>query len=185
MAKKEEEGKIKTNGRPFILSPEEIESVRSWIDDHEIPPKIGELRLYLLNKLEKDLSYNQLSLLLDKMNYDLKIAVPMEDERFFCDNKKVDMFYDDLYMFTLANNIPSAFIFNLDEEGNEEFADAKNEKLIVKKGSNGTYHYPVSRKQDHATLLACIVANGTFLKPLFCCYKVYSRIFIIVAQYWT
>lgn len=83
MAKKEEEGKIKANGRPFILSPEEIESVRSWIDDHEIPPKIGELRLYLLNKLEKDLSYNQLGLLLDKMDYDLKIAVPMEDDRFF------------------------------------------------------------------------------------------------------
>ena len=167
MAKREIEGKVKSNGRPYILDESEIESIKKWVKNQDAPPKVSALHNHIISTFKKDLSYNQLVLLMDKMEYEAKEAIPIEDERYFCDPKKIAFFYDELYAFTFANNIPSAFIYNLDEEGNEEFVDAKRDKVVAPKGGMGSCFYPVSRKQDHATVLACIVANGTFLKPLF------------------
>ena len=67
---------------------------------------------------------------------------------------------------TLAN-VPAAFVFNMDESGVNEFADAKNKKVLVPITCPKTKtKYAVARDTRHVTLVACIGANGTSLMPL-------------------
>jgi hypothetical protein len=65
-----------------------------------------------------------------------------------------------------VHNVPSAFVFNLDEEGHNVFADAVSQFVVVKKGTPGPYYYPVKRSSDHCTFLACINAAGGYVKPM-------------------
>ena len=157
----------KHNGRPFVLQDDQILDVKKWFNKQKDPPKLSSLHNYVASTHSLNLTSHQVSTLIDKIGCETKEAVPMEESRYYCTNEKIDAYYKDIETFTYANNIPSAFVLNLDEEGNNEFQDAKKEKIIVDKGFTATKCvYPVSRNEDHATFLGCIAANGTSLKPL-------------------
>lgn len=72
-----------------------------------------------------------------------------------------------LEAFFSTHNIPSAFVFNVDEEGHDEYVDTKEKELVVvPKECDKKLFFPVQRKDDHTTFVACIAADGSYLKPL-------------------
>lgn len=59
-------------------------------------------------------------------------------------------------------------MYNVDEEGHEEFVDAKKKDLVVVPidAEKKEYHFPIHKRDDHSTFVACIVADGSYFKPL-------------------
>ena len=159
------------NGRPLTLNKQEREKVKEWIESHETHPKYCTLQKFCAETFGKKLTYNSYVILLDKLGYKIIHAVPIEDKRYFVKQESLETFYNELTNYTTQNDIPSAFCFNLDEEGYEEYAIAKDELIIIEKsaaptGEGSKRYYPVSRKGDHTTFLSAINAYGDFVKPL-------------------
>ena len=165
-AKRESEGKIQENGRPTLLQKSEIKSLIDWICIQKPEPKLREVREFIRSTFNKEGSHKSLVSYLENNDLEIRSATPMEDSRYFCDEKRIKFYFDKLESLTRTNSIPSRFVYNLDEEGNDDYVDATEEKVIVRKGVKGTIYYPVERKQNHATLLGCITASGKALKPL-------------------
>ena len=87
------------------------------------------------------------------------------------DAGRLDMSYQELARYiteaAVLTDVPSEFVFNIDETGINERANAKAKKVLVDFHSNETStKYPAPRGTRHATLVACIAADGTATKPL-------------------
>ena len=67
----------------------------------------------------------------------------------------------------LLHDVPAAFVFNMDETGINEYADAKKKRVVVHAQFEGNKtRYPVPRDSDHSTVVACIAADGSAVGPL-------------------
>ena len=163
--KKEKQGKILPNGRPKPLTTEELDTLKKWLDDQCFNPKPIEVIEFIKNKFNKNVEQRTLTTILKPLGYKKQFCLPMEAERYFCNEEKLAFYYHDLEMFTRANNISSCLCFNLDEEGHDDFVDKKAQDVIVKVGSS-SHFYPVPRKDNRATFLACVSASGDATKPL-------------------
>ena len=166
---REAEGKIpRKNGRPFTLSQSEIIEAEKYLKSQELKSKFSKFKQFCEEKFGKQLEYPTYIALLGKLGYRLVLAKPIEDTRYFVSEESLNNFYDELEIISHNNNIPSAFCWNLDEEGHDEFADSREEYIIIEDEDNNKKEifYPVDRKSDHATFLAAINAYGDFVKPL-------------------
>jgi hypothetical protein len=82
-----------------------------------------------------------------------------------CDPHKIQEFFDRLKQD--VERLPSAFIFNLNEPGFQDWADRKKRTVIVP----ATYQESeiacsIYGATKRSSLLVCIAADGTHLKPL-------------------
>lgn len=65
-------------------------------------------------------------------------------------------------------NVPLEFIMNLDEMGQQNFADAETKTVIFPSDYQQSFApYPIEPKGDRSTVLACINANDVVCRPLF------------------
>ena len=166
-AKKEKKGEIFSNGRPFILTDSEVAELRDFATSSIQPPKICEVKAFIEENFEKSIdSYRTMNLALQKAGLKSEIANPMEAERYFVDENKISYYYSLLESFCNTYDIPSHFILNADEEGHEDYSDSLKERVVVTQETKGPVNYPVKRSNTRTTFLACITADGSYLKPL-------------------
>lgn len=166
-AKKESEGKIKFNGRPFILNEKQVNELRDWVSSAIQHPKVDEVKAFIEENFEKCIDqYRTMQLVLQKAGLKTEYADPMDADRYFADSNKINYYYSILESFCNTYNIPSQFVLNVDEEGHEDYSDSRKQLVVVTKDSKGPFNYPVKRTNNHTTFLACITADGSFLKPL-------------------
>lgn len=165
-AREEAKGRIQNNGRPFSLNDIQIQKLKKWILKHPFHPKLFTVRIYIEAKFGQYLSYTSLLKVFDKVDLKTAMADPMDESRYYCDQHKIDYYFDLLYSYTQAHDIPSGFILNLDEEGHDSFCDKTKQVVVVQKELNGPFSYPVARKNNRTTFLACICADGEYLNPL-------------------
>jgi hypothetical protein len=70
------------------------------------------------------------------------------------------------YLAERLQGVPAHFVFNMDEIGHQEFADAPiKTAFIPADATDKQVYYPVSRTGKRITLIACIAADGSYLKP--------------------
>jgi hypothetical protein len=79
--------------------------------------------------------------------------------------EKIEGYFDTLQ--NLITNVPADFVFNFDEMGHQDFANAQQLVCIVprEEASSSSVYYPVSRSGKRITLLARIAADGSFMRP--------------------
>jgi hypothetical protein len=91
-------------------------------------------------------------------------GVPMEKQRLDCDIAEIE-----LYFQTLTENIsavPAAFAFSLDESGFQDWADRPERTVRVPStGTVDKIEMPVDREVKQSSVLICVAANGTHLRP--------------------
>jgi hypothetical protein len=92
----------------------------------------------------------------------------MEDNRLQVTNKQILEYFVALY--SIVNGIPAHFVMNMDEMGHQPDADADADAkdttcLVPSTHPEATVNYPVSRVGKRITLLACIFADGSFIRP--------------------
>ena len=158
-------GNRKPNGHPLIMEDNDLQLIKKWLDSFIIPPRFKEVKEFIMNHCSKVLHHTTITNVLHKLNYEVKTAEPMEDKRYFIQSQKIAYYYDTLTAFTRANRVPSALIYNLDEEGHEPFEDRREMKVVIPKDYERQVHFPVPRTGNRTTFLACICGDGHFLPP--------------------
>jgi hypothetical protein len=64
-------------------------------------------------------------------------------------------------------NVPASFIFNIDESGFQEFADAYEIQVVVPASfPHDSVTVPVNRSEKRSRMLAAISADGSSLTPM-------------------
>jgi hypothetical protein len=89
----------------------------------------------------------------------------MEERRLQVAHEDVEAYFGRLD--EALQDVPAHFVYNMDEMGHQEWAD-RPEKVCYVPTSHPQAHayFPVPRTGKRITLVACVAANGSFLKPL-------------------
>jgi hypothetical protein len=129
------------------------------------PMRATDVKQYVMRKWGKDISTNTLHHMLKK-NKDVKSvpAKPMEDKRVMVGINVIRDYFDVLGQ--TVSGTPAAFVFNMDEMGHQVWADAQDTVCFVPASETASVvYFPVSRTGKRITLIACIAADGTYIRP--------------------
>lgn len=86
-----------------------------------------------------------------------KFDVPLEE---------IKDYYIRLDNLLKEENIPPAFVYNVDESGFQEFVDSINQTVIVPADAEDEkFYYAVNRTTKRASLIGCICLDGSALMP--------------------
>lgn len=158
-------------GRPSIIPNDVRDKLIASVQEafeRRIPLTFEDIRDYLLTECNISININTLRKFVSR-NDQLRVVqgVPLEDTRLFSSEEDIQAYFDRIREVITVGQIPSGFIFNLDEVGFDSYVDARKIKRIVPS------HYvqneiptPVSRQEKRATLLVAISADGRTVKPL-------------------
>ena len=153
-------------GRPYVLSKEEVADIADKLSKMGSNyPTLTDIANYIYDKFHKIPSKTTIYNIIhrDLINhFKLVKAHPKEENRMDVTLDEIKKFYKDLAKE--LEGVPVGFVFNLDETGEDEFVDAKDQYIVVPKDSNMD-SYPINRGR-RITLLHCISTDGTSCKPL-------------------
>jgi len=91
-------------------------------------------------------------------------AIPMEQERVDCATEDIDEHFR--LLAAEVTDIPACLVCNLDEMGWGEFQDAQPITIVVPSDQPDEVPLPVERARKRVTILHCIFADGSFVRPL-------------------
>ena len=155
-------------GRKPNLSDDDYEEIGRWIAEataNKKPLTLADIVARLLetnrvttkDALRKGLGRRKIFKIIE--------ATPVNASRLHIDDEKVQQFHN--LAEVLLHDVPAAFVFNMDETGINEYANAKKRQVVVDKNFPGDKtEYPVERNTNSSTLVACIAADGTGIPPL-------------------
>ncbi|KAK8881783.1 hypothetical protein M9Y10_044419 [Tritrichomonas musculus] len=98
------------------------------------------------------------------------VAVPLDQDRYFATLEDIE---DNLKLSKEeVEDVPSNFVFNIDEVGHSEYADSYQKIVIVPKACQSkTVPYPLQKKSKHASCIVCISPVGIVCLSFFYCSK--------------
>jgi hypothetical protein len=159
---------VGTAGRPSVLTPEQMTELVFMI--HVSYQKQKPLRLHEVAELVElnwhiEVNANTLHHILRR---DLRIrpckGLPMEALRMQVTPQEISDYFG--VLMRTVNGMPSHFVFNMDEMGHETWADSGASVCYVPSSDpRDVVYYPVPRNGRRITLIACISADGGFIRP--------------------
>lgn len=160
---------IQNVGRPSVLPPEAIDFIQNLIDE-----RFQNKRPITYDMLIDEIQYNfHIEVKLDTMRHICRAlpnvktvrGIPMEKSRVEASPEDIKKYYKELDQ--AIHDVPGAFIFNIDEAGCSDWTDAHEITVLVpNQYEKSTIEIPVDRNSKRATIVACIAADGSFLKPM-------------------
>ena len=167
--KRMEQEKNESVGRPPTLDQEEKNILFIHIRDSydaKKPTCYNALIDFIFNKFAKVISNDALWHIIHRSESFKTIkGHPMESTRAEVPLDIIEEHYKRLSS-VLNEEIPPQFFFNVDESGFQDFVDARDIILIVpNECPDEELCYSVNRNMKRATMIGCIAADGTALKP--------------------
>jgi hypothetical protein len=155
-------------GRPPLFTEEEYEKLIAIILEAYVrrnPMTVVEICKFVQRNFHKELIPNTFYIMMSKEpRVKACQGVPMEDKRLAVTQEQIRAYFHTLY--ETVNGVPAHFLFNMDEMGHQPWADARDKVCFVPTNHSGaTVNYPVSRTGRRITLIGCIAADGSFLRP--------------------
>lgn len=156
------------NGRPPLLNPAEQAAVCDFVADayrRRSPCVLAELKAHIVSTFHVVLEKSTLCHIIGR-DPRLKTCrgIPIEAKRAEVTPEQIRNFFAEA--LTIAEGVPSHFVFNMDEMGHQEWADRKEIICVVPIDHEGDHVcLPVPRTGKRITLLSCIALDGSFLKP--------------------
>lgn len=157
-------------GRPPLLNNVETLFFAKKIQydwENHIPQTLSHISNWIYVSFNKIVNNNTLAHMIARTEIAKIIpAYPSESKRIEVPLELIEEYYEELHQLLLAR-IPPAFLLNVDESGFQEWADKKMEKVIVPLDVEDTStNIGVDRTTRRATMIGCVAANGTKLKPI-------------------
>ena len=155
-------------GRPSVLSEDQVKLVIEKISSDYYNKELCTYPL-LTQWLEEEHDIHILpdtlgSIIRHHQDVQAVLAPVMEDKRYDCSREAIDDYFEQLS--SLANDKPACLICNLDEMGYLESQDRRKQVCIVPAGVDPkTVRVPIDRQKRRMTILQCVFADGTKLKP--------------------
>jgi hypothetical protein len=165
---KRQRDEILSRGRPMVLTPDQMTALVQFLLTSYTkgePATIAEAIRFIENQYRINVIPNTLRHALARDGRIKSVtATPMEDTRMAVTIEQIEQHF--ALLTDLLTGVPSPFVCNMDEMGHQEWADA-TEKVCYVPSDLQTNHvnYPVSRKGKRITLIACISADGSFMRP--------------------
>jgi transposase len=155
-------------GRPPKFTREQKNAITALITfswQNGTPLKISDLKCVIANEWAMPVDRSTIYRLIDgDKRLRTVTGKPIEEARMAVVRSQIDQYFD-----TLEKNVtgcPAHFVFNLDEMGYQAYADRVSATFIVPSTCQDEFiYYPVSRRGKRITLIACIAADGSFLRP--------------------
>jgi hypothetical protein len=157
-------------GRPPILTMEQKNALAnlimaSW--QAQKPLRLSDVKNILVNEWRIDLGPDRTRFyhIIDgDKRLRTIIGKPIEDVRMTVTMPQIDQYFD--LLERSVTGCPAHFVFNFDEMGYHAYADRRIAKFVVPSICNDQFiYYPVSRRGKRITLLACIAADGSVMRP--------------------
>jgi hypothetical protein len=138
--------------------------VRSRYEGHN-PATIRDLIVFCRNRFDIAVPSNSMAhIIAHHPELECQWATPMDGQRMAVTDEQVIRYLMELHK--LVTGVPAHFVFNMDEMGHQDAADAKPRKCVVPIGNQGKeINYAVSRQGKRITLIACVAADGSYLRP--------------------
>ena len=157
-------------GRPGTLNEEQIQAIYMYVVEcyqKHSSPNIGHLIDFVFNNFNISISSRTLKDSLHRTSrFKRVIGQPIESVRADVELQIILDYYERLDSFLQCEIIPPQFFFNLDESGFQEFCDARNQTVFVPiEAQEERVFYSTDRTTKRSTLIGCIAADGTALKP--------------------
>jgi hypothetical protein len=154
-------------GRKVKLPYQCVPQLVEWIDQHwynHQPASFKQTREFIYETWGIQIMPNTLCHIISKIK-ELRscLAKPMEDARLHVTEEDVYNWF--VRLRDAIEGVPSAFVYNMDEMGHEEYADRKEKKCVVPSHVQGQVFYEVSRQGKRITLVACVASDGSFVRP--------------------
>jgi hypothetical protein len=161
--------RLRGHGRPCLLSECQLEAVGMFAlkcFENGTPATHETIAHFIDSEMSISVSLDALRyILLRHPCLKTVVGIPMERERVELDPREVEEFYDRLRRE--VTGLPSAMTFNLDKTGHQDWADRKDIRVVVPLSDEGDSIYvPYDCSSKQASLLVCIAADGTFVKPM-------------------
>lgn len=160
------------DGRPASLTEKEQLDVANYIQTlhsatNPIFPTYNDISFYITNKFNKTILDDTLRhIIKNKFGHLFKIitAKAQEDGRFYVCPNEIE---ENLNLLASeVNGVPPDFVFNLDEVGCHDFADAHDKYVIAPiTYDESSTTYPVTRQNKRCSAIVCISLNGLACRP--------------------
>jgi hypothetical protein len=124
------------------------------------------IQAFIMDQYGIHIQNNTLHHVLSKLDrFTTVVAHPMEEKRIYVTDEAIIQYF--CLFSQLLNGVPAHFIFNMDEMGHQEFADA-NDKIVfvLIDYPDRSIPYPVPRTGRRITLVAAIGLDGSYLWPM-------------------
>lgn len=156
-------------GRPTILTETERNQVYDEITRlfaSQSYPTVRDIQMFIIEKISKSISLTSVRRLINQSNdFHFVQGIPMEEARCNIPDTEIDNYFSNLS--NSVNNVPVSLVFNIDEAGEDDYVDTHSYQVIVPVDiQSSTIRIPVKRESKRSTLVSCICADGTRLKPL-------------------
>jgi hypothetical protein len=91
-------------------------------------------------------------------------GIPMDEKRLSVTDEDIRIYFGSLV--AQVSGVPSHFLFNMDEMGHQDWADRSEVTCYVPADViDDRIYYPVSRIGKRITLIACVAADGSYVRP--------------------
>lgn len=156
-------------GRPLCVDQASWEQFREFVLQRfgeRSPVTTEDAILFLAEQFNVHLLPNTLRQKV-RSDRELKLikGIPMEKQRLECDITEIQSYF--ALLSENVDDVPAPFVFNLDESGFQDWADRRERTVIVPSTcSDDRIGMPIDRATKRSSLLLCIAADGTWLKPL-------------------
>lgn len=166
-----DETKNEAIGRPSVLTDEQLVLIYEYVSkktDGSKSPDLPKLQNWIYKRFNVDITKKTLSQVIKRSpTMKICIGIPMEQVRAEVPIEIIIDHYDKLEKYLEALNIPPAFMFNVDESGFHEFVDAIKTRVVVPiECTEEQVVVSVNRNSKRASMIGCIAADGTALKPM-------------------
>jgi hypothetical protein len=157
-----------SGGRPPILTSLQVQTIVEQIHtayERKNPFTIKDICNFASESFRVDVLPNTMRHILARVTEIKRVtAIPMDDKRVAVSIEAIRDHFARLC--ATVSGAPAHFVFNMDEMGHQTWADAPNKKCYVPTTHPGhEVPYPVPRTGKRITLVACVAADGSFLKP--------------------
>jgi hypothetical protein len=159
---------IGSPGRPPLFTPEQIDEIVKTIlyfFEQRKPLTLTDIRSFAIGRFARPVNSDTLRHILHR-DPRLKTctAHPIDERRLQVTDDQIQEYFANL--LAAVSGAPAHFVFNMDEMGHQAWADAHDVICFVPRDvEEPTVSYPVSRTGKRITLIACIAADGSYLRP--------------------
>lgn len=160
---------LNPNGRPQLLNQEEINTLLLQIDIYHrecLCPTLYDIQQFIISSFKKVISIDTLrNYILSQDRFKIINGIPQDENRVAVNPEDIEKYYDNLSQ--VVSSCPASLVFNMDEAGQDEYIDTHSMRVVVPFSyTNCSINVPVRRSCKRSTLVHCICADGTYLKPL-------------------
>ena len=158
-------------GRPPLLTNEQMLQVREFVlerFDLKLPVSYEDIREFCLENFELVVNIKSLRNLINRcVDFRTVRGVPLEDTRLYASHDQIIEYFDQLQEKFTIGMVPASFVYNVDESGFNQFVDARTTiRIVAASYSHNSIPVGITRAEKRATLIACVSADGSAVKPL-------------------